>query len=185
MRHGLQKGLNRSLDGTILEKESKDIAKEMDETKALGGKYLEYKTKLEEAIVRVENSSLSPKEKSNMLRQLRENLENVKQDYEEKVTEKMDELSEEQNQVIEQMDNLAEELKEQEENVQEVKVAADASGVELSNDNNDRIIDETAAKRESYEKMKEEVVSDLKLRQEQMQMMRRQVRADMVRNIGR
>lgn len=179
----LSRGLNRNLDGRRLRQESEENVREMNEKTELGQKHMEFKEKQEEYIERVQRSDMSDEEKRHIIEAAIEQIEIVKENYEANVVKEIERLQEEHEEIMEAYQELSDELERAEEAYRNIDQGIDAN-VKKGTDHA-AIADDTAARREAYERDRDEFLKDQALRMEMLGMMNRNMREDKVRNVGR
>lgn len=170
MKHGRQLGRNKSLDGTILKKESGDQVEEGTKLHELGAKFETDKAKLEDEIDKVQNSKISEADKRKLIAQLNAAIEALQEQYDRDVTEEEERVQEELMEQIESMQEAADELERQAADLRGIKMEAAATDASAAADAAD-------AQKQEFEQMKAEYVEKLNLQIEQAAIQQRNIRA--------
>lgn len=170
MKHGKQLGRNKVLDGTILNNEQKDAAREHEKLHELGEKFTADKDKLEDAKERVKASKISDSEKQNMLAELDAAIERAKEEYDEQVAELEQEQQREMQEGIDAMQEAADEAAQQADSLRNITM--DAASVDAS-----AAADAAEEKQREFEQMRDRAVEELNLKIEQANIQRRNMRA--------
>lgn len=169
MRHGRQLSRNKSLDGTILRKESGDQVQEGDKLHELGTKFESDKGKLEAEIEKVQNSKISDADKRKLIAQLDNAIVALQEQYERDVTEEEQRIQEELMGQIESMQEAADELEHQATDLRAVKMEAAATDAAAA-------ADAAEDQKRAFEEMKKEYVDKLNLQMEQAAIQQRNIR---------
>lgn len=174
MRRVRSKGMNLGRHGEIgyteINAEAGERVAEGDRLHELGVKFESDKTKLEDEIEKVNASSISEKDKRNMIAQLNAAIERLQEQYDRDVAEEEERVQEEIQEQIEQMDEASKELEQQADSLRSVTM--DAASTDAS-----AAADATDAKRQEFEQMKAEYTEKLQLQMEQAEIQRRSIRA--------
>lgn len=168
--HGRQLSRNRSLDGTIIKRESDVQIQEGTKLHELGQKFEADKEKLEQEIEKIEHSSLSNAEKRTMLTELKNALIALKQQYNKEVTIEQARVQAEQKEKIESMEEAADELARQAEDLRSVQMEAASADTSAAADAAD-------AQKAVFDDMKEKAVQKLQLQMEQAAAQQRRIHA--------
>lgn len=173
MRRVLSRGMNLGRHGEVgydeLRKETDEQVSEGDRLHELGAKFEEDKTKLEDAIRRVEASSIQPKDKAKMIAELNAAIDALQAQYEDDVAAKQAKVQEGIGGQLEQMDQTIDELTEQADSLRDVTM--DAASTDTS-----AAVKAAEAKKQEFERMKEEYIEKLRLQVEQAKMQQRNIR---------
>lgn len=172
MKYGSDKKLGGSL--TTLKRElveSFDIGeKKLD----FGKKFELDKAKLEDAIARVEASSISDEDKENMLQELSNAVLALEEQYDRDVFEEMLDTKKIINSGIQQMDASINELNEQQDSLKDITMEAAAVDAKAASD-------EAEKKKREFEEAKNEAVEKLRLQMEQAEMQQRNIRMNRIK----
>lgn len=173
MRRVLSKGMNLGRHGEVgydeLHKETGEQVSEGDRLHELGAKFEEDKTKLEDAIERVQASSIKPEDKAKMIAELNAAIDALQAQYEDDVVAEEAKVQEEIEGQLEQMDQTIDELTEQADSLRDVTM--DAASTDAS-----AAAEAADAKKQEFEQMKEEYTEKLRLQMEQAEMQQRNIR---------
>ena len=173
MRRVLSKGMNLGRHGEVgydeLHKETGEQVSEGDRLHELGAKFEEDKTKLEDAIERVQASSIKPEDKAKMIAELNAAIDALQAQYEDDVAAEEAKVQEEIEGQLEQMDQTIDELTEQADSLRGVTM--DAASTDAS-----AAAEAADAKKQEFEQMKEEYTEKLRLQMEQAEMQQRNIR---------
>ncbi len=159
---------NRSLDSTVLQKESSDRIYEGKKLHELGTKFETDKTKLETEIVKVQNSKISAKDKRKLITELEKAVTLLQEQYERDVTEEEQKVQKELNSHLESMQEAADELEQQSESLRNIEMEA-ASADTLA------AAAEADAQKQLFENMKSEYTNKLRLQIEQAENQKRKI----------
>lgn len=173
MRRVLSKGMNLGRYGEVgydeLHKETGEQVSEGDRLHELGAKFEEDKTKLEDAIDRVQTSNIKPEDKAKMIAELNAAIDALQAQYEDNVVAEEAKVQEEIEGQLDQMDQTIDELTDQADSLRDVTM--DAASTDAS-----AAADAADAKKQEFEQMKEEYTKKLRLQMEQAEMQRRNIR---------
>ena len=169
MKHGRQLSRNKSLDGTILKKESGDQVDEGTKLHELGVKFESDKAKLEDEIDKVQNSKISETDKRKLIAQLNAAIEALQEQYDRDVTEEEERVQEELMGQIDSMQEAADELERQAADLRSIKMEAAATDASAA-------VDAADAQKQAFEQMKAEYVEKLNLQIEQAAIQQRNIR---------
>ena len=169
MRHGRQLSRNKSLDGTILNKESGDQVQEGTKLHELGVKFESDKAKLEDEIEKVQNSKISDADKRKLIAQLNAAIEALQEQYDQDVTAEEERVQQELMGQIESMQEAADELERQADDLRSIKMEAASTDASAA-------ADAAEAQKQAFEQMKAEYVEKLNLQIEQAAIQQRNIR---------
>lgn len=169
MRHGRQLSRNRSLDGTILQKESGDQVQEGTKLHELGVKFESDKIKLEDEIEKVQNSKISDADKRKLIAQLNAAILTLQEQYDHDVTAEEERVQQELMGQIESMQEAADELERQADDLRGIKMEAASTDASAA-------ADAAEAQKQAFEQMKAEYVEKLNLQIEQAAIQQRNIR---------
>lgn len=173
MRRVLSKGMNLGRHGEVgydeLHKETGEQVSEGDRLHELGAKFEKDKTKLEDAIERVQASSIKPEDKAKMIAELNAAIDALQAQYEDDVAAEEAKVQEKIEGQLEQMDQTIDELTEQADFLRDVTM--DAASTDAS-----AAAEAADAKKQEFEQMKEEYTEKLRLQMEQAEMQQRNIR---------
>lgn len=174
MRKVLSKGMNLGRHVEVgyseLRKETGEQVAEGDRLHELGAKFEADKTKLEDAIDRVQAANIKPEDKARMIRELNSAIDALQAQYEDDVAEEEARVQEEIEGQIEQMDAAIEELSEQADSLRDVTMEAASTDATAAADAAD-------SKKQEFEQMKHEYVEKLRLQMEQAEIQQRNIRS--------
>ena len=134
----------------------------------LGAKFVEDKTKLEDAIERVQASGIKPEDKAKIIAELNAVIDAVQAQYEDDVAAEEAKVQEEIEGNLEQMDQTIDELTEQADYLRDITM--DAASTDAS-----AAAEAADAKKQEFEQMKEEYTEKLRLQIEQAEMQKRNI----------
>ena len=166
MKHGMKLTRNKSLDGTILQKESGDLVDEGTKLHELGEKFESDKAKLENEIEKVQNSKISEVDKKKLINELNVAIELLKEQYDTEVSEEEDRVQEELTEQTEAMQEAADELERHATDFRSVQMEAGKTDASAAADAAD-------AEKEKFNQMKAEYLQKQKLLMEQAAIQRR------------
>lgn len=173
MRRVLSKGMNLGRHGEVgydeLHKETGEQVSEGDRLHELGAKFEEDKTKLEDAIERVQASSIKPEDKAKMIAELNAAIDALQAQYEDDVVAEEAKVQEEIEGQLDQMDQIIDELTDQADSLRDVTM--DVASTDAS-----AAADAADAKKQEFEQMKEEYTEKLRLQMKQAEMQQRNIR---------
>lgn len=159
---------NRSLDSTILQKESSDKIYEGKKLHELGLKFEADKIKLETEIMKVQNSKISANDKRKLIVALEKTVTLLQEQYEQDVTEEEQKVQKELNSHIDSMQEAADELELQSESLRNVEMEAAATDTLAA-------ADEADAQKQVFENMKSDYLEKLQLQMEQAENQKRNI----------
>ena len=173
----MKSGIDKKLGGSL-----NSLKKEISEGFDIGEKKLDFgkkfeldKAKLEDAIARVEASSISDEDKKSMIQELSNALLALENQYDRDVFEEMMNTKRTINSDIQQMDISINELNEQQDSLKDIKMEAASVDAKAASD-------EAEKKKREFEEAKNEAVEKLKLQMEQAEMQRRKIRMNRIKN---
>lgn len=173
MRRVLSRGMNLGRHGEVgydeLHKEAGEQVSEGDRLHELGAKFEKDKTKLEDAIERVQAANIKPEDKAKMIAELNAAIDALQAQYEDDVAAEEAKVQEEIEGQLEQMDQIIDELTEQADSLSDITMdvaSTDASAAAEAAD----------AKKQEFEQMREEYTEKLRLQMEQAEMQQRNIR---------
>lgn len=169
MKFRRQLSLYKSLDGTILNKESSDYVDEGTKLHELGAKFESDKMKLEDEIDKVQNSKISETDKRNLIAQLNAAIEILQEQYARDVTAEEERVQEELMGQIDSMQEAADELERQASDLRNIKM-------EVASTDASAAADAADAQKQAFEQMKTEYVQKLNLQIEQATIQQRNIR---------
>lgn len=169
MIKGRQLSRNRSLDSTILKKESGDKVQEGDRLHELGSKFETDKGKLEDEIEKVKNSKISDADKRKLVAQLEGAIVALQEQYDREVAEEEERQQQELMGQIESMQEAADELERQSADLRALKMEAASTDAAAAADAADE-------QKRAFEEMKKEYVDKLNLQMQQAEIQRRNIR---------
>lgn len=169
MLKGRQLGRNKSLDSTILKKESGDQVQEGDRLHELGTKFESDKGKLENEIEKVKNSKISEADKRKLVAQLEGAIVALQEQYDREVTEEEERQQQELMGQIDAMQEAADELERQSADLRALKMEAASTDAAAAADAADD-------QKRAFEEMKKEYVDKLNLQMQQAEIQRRNIR---------
>lgn len=169
MIKGRQLGRNKSLDSTILKKESGDQVQEGDRLHELGAKFEADKGKLEEQIDKVKSSKISKADKQRLVTQLEAAITMLQEQYDREVTEEEERQQQELMEQIESMQEAADELDHEAADLRAIKMDAAATDAAAAADAADE-------QKRAFEEMKKEYTEKLNLQMQQAEIQRRNIR---------
>lgn len=169
MKHGRQLSRNRSLDGTILQKESHDQVQEGTKLHELGVKFESDKAKLEDEIEKVQNSKISDADKRKLIAQLNAAIVVLQEQYDRDVTAEEQRVQQELLVQIDSMQEAADELERQADNLRSVEMEASSTDASAA-------ADAAEVQKRAFEQMKAEYVEKLNLQIEQAAIQQRKIR---------
>ena len=162
--------LDGEFDQDAMTKEADDSFADHDKLRELGEKFESDKAAIEDAIDRVEASSLSTSDKKQQLLNLKSELEKLQKEYETQVTEAEKEIEDEIREQIDNFQEAADEAQEQADALLGVQMdtgVADLSGA----------ADAAIAQKEAYERLRQENVQRLELKIQQAEIQKRNMRS--------
>lgn len=172
-RRVLSKGMNLGRHSEIgydeLHKETGEQVSEGEHLHELGMKFEADKEKLEDAIERVQEANIKPKDKAKMIAELNKAIDALQTQYEDEVAVEEARVQEEIESQLEQMDQTIDELTEQTDSLRDV--AMDAASTDAS-----MAAEAADAKKQEFKRMKEEYTERLRLQMEQAEVQQRSIR---------
>lgn len=172
MKHGSDKKLGGSLN---------NLKKELDEGFNLGEKKLDFgkkfeldKAKLEDAMARVEASSVSDEDKESMLQELSNALHALEEQYDRDIFEEMMNTKKTIDSSIQQMNASINELNEQQDSLKDITMEAASVDAKAA-------ADEAEKKKREFEDAKNEAVEKLRLQMEKAEMQQRNIRMNRIK----
>lgn len=173
MRRVLSKGMNLGRHGEVgydeLHKATGEQVSEGDRLHELGAKFEADKTKLEDAIERVQASCIKAEDKAKMIAELNAAIDALQTQYEDDVVAEEAKVQEEIEGQLGQMDQTIDELTEQVDVLRDVTMDAATTDASAAADAAD-------AKKQEFEQMKEEYTEKLRLQMEQAEAQQRNIR---------
>lgn len=172
MKYGSDNKLGRGLT---------TLKKELDEGFDIGDKKLDFgkkfeldKAKLEDAMAKVEASSISDEDKESMIQELSNALHALEEQYDRDVFEEMMNTKKTINSGIQQMDASISELNEQQDSLKDITMEAASVDAKAA-------ADEAEKKKREFEEAKNEAVEKLRLQMEQAEMQQRTIRMNRIK----
>ena len=172
MKYGSDNKLGRGLT---------TLKKELDEGFDIGDKKLDFgkkfeldKAKLEDAMAKVEASSISDEDKESMIQELSNALHALEEQYDRDVFEEMMNTKKTINSGIQQMNASISELNEQQDSLKDITMEAASVDAKAA-------ADEAEKKKREFEEAKNEAVEKLRLQMEQAEMQQRNIRMNRIK----
>lgn len=172
MKYGSDKKLGGSLT---------TLKRELDEGFDIGEKKLDFgkkfeldKAKLEDAMARIEASSISDEDKKSILQELSNSLLALEEQYDRDVFKEMLDAKKSINSGIQHMDESINELNEHQDSLKDITMEAAAVDAKAASD-------EAEKKKREFEEAKNEAVEKLRLQMEQAEMQQRNIRMNRIK----
>jgi cytochrome c556 len=162
-------GRHVELGYSELDQETGEQVSEGDRLHELGTKFEADKTKLEDAMERVQTSNIKPEDKARMIAELNAAIDALQTQYAEDVAAEQARIQAEIEGQLEQMEQSIQELAEQADSLRGVSMDAAATDASAAADAAD-------TKKQEFEQMKEEYTAKLQLQMEQAEMQQRNIR---------
>lgn len=174
MRKVYSKGMNLGRHGEVgyaeINNETSEYIAEGERLHELGTQFVVDKTKLEDAIKKVQISNIPAEDKIQMIAELNVAIETLQEQYEADVVAEQLKVQEEIEGMLEQMDEAVDELEQQTDFLRGVTV-------EVADTDASATADIAEAKKQKFEQMKEEYAEKLRLQMEQAEIQQRNIRA--------
>lgn len=170
LSRGMSRGGYREVGYTELHKEIGDQIAEGDHLVELGVKFEADKTKLEDAIERVQAANIKPEDKAGMIAELNAAIDALQAQYDQDVAAEELRVQEKIEEQLEQVEQTIDELSEQADFLRDVTMDVAATDAYAAAEAAD-------AKKQEFEQMKEEYTEKLRLQIEQAEIQQRNIRA--------
>lgn len=160
---------NFEYDSVEIKEKFLEIDKEMGELEIEGQKFEKDKIMLEAKIIEIENSLLSRQDKINILRELKRCIEVLIEEYEKKVSEKIETLKKNAEELVKKLDEVMEELGEIREELRE-------KNMESTTKNTFEASEEASRKNAEFDHIKKEYTTKLNARMQIFEERQRYIR---------
>lgn len=169
LSRGMDLGRHEEIGTRSIDADTDAKIEGLGKLKELGEKFVSDKNKIEAEIDKIMNAKIKAEDKVALLKELREAVEKLQEQYDREVETEQERLQEEIQENIEGMNSAAEELQEKEDSLRNITM--DAGTVDTS-----AAADETKKKREEFEKLRDDYTEKLESQMEQAERIQREMR---------
>lgn len=162
--------MGNALDSKKLKEKADELAKEHNNKKELGEKFLADKEKIDNEMERVENASISDEDKKKLKDILKSAMDQLVEQYDTEITEEQHRIEERESDLIHEAEEAAEEKR---------KIADEFDGDDSGDSGALHLSDaanEARAQQEEFERIRSAQAERIKLQMEQAQIQRNEMR---------